>query len=391
MAKKDFERNIWKYYIFVFLKNMNLIVPIFMLFFLENGLSLTQAMFLITIACVMGLVLEIPSGVFADLWGRKGSMILGALCLIGGYFIRAASTSFIEFAGSMVILATGAAFISGADKAMIYDSLKEIKKEHLYKKIAGTENFFASGGMAIGSLIGGSIAIFGLRKAHYAMLIPMGLLLLISFTFKEPEMYKKVIKRNYLGHLKEGVIFSFTHKRVRNLILFSGLMIGLMMTSHMFYQPYMKQIGVPLEAFGVLYLLFLGVAAVSAKGAYKIEKKLGEKKSIIMIPLLLALQLFLIGKFSFYNAFLFLFIGEFIWGFNRPILANYINEHVESYHRATVLSVNAMGHKIVWAIAAPLIGLFADLWSVQTAFLIMAVIVAVISIVILSGWKLRKR
>jgi MFS family permease len=390
MPKKAYERNIWKYYFFVFFKNLTLILPIYMLFFLENGLSLTQAMFLFTAMSVIGLILEIPSGVFADLYGRKLSLMFGAIILFIGCFIRAAATNFIGFLIAICTASIGFAFISGADNAFLYDSLKEIKKEHLFKKIAGTSFFLNTGAMAVGAFIGGLLTVYGLRTVHYAMLIPMGALIFVSLTLKEPKLYKKVIKSNYLQHLRGGLIFSFTNKKVRNLILFSGFMIGLMMTSHQLFQPYMKDMGIDMINFGWIYLIFLGIAAVSAKSAYLIESRLGEKKSIIIIPIILTLQFLLMSQFSFYLAFLFIFFGEFTWGFTSPIIGHYINEHVESYQRATVLSINAMSELVIWAVFAPFIGWVADLWSLQTAFLALGIIVAIIAVIILSGWRLRK-
>jgi MFS family permease len=390
MSKKDFKRNIWKYYVFTFLREFMLILPIFILFYQENGLNLSQIGFLATVISIIGLILEVPSGVFADLYGRKLSIALGALIILSGYLLRAMSFSFINFIIAIAILSVGKSLISGADSAFLYDSLKEIKKEYLFKKIKGTANFLLLIGMAAGSLIGGFLAVYGLRTVHYLVVIPIFLSFIISLTFKEPKEYKKVIKLNYFQHLKEGLFFSFTHKRVRALILFSGSMIGFMLISQIFFQPYMKQIGIATTSFGIFYLIFLLISAFSSKFAYKIEEKLGEKKSIIIIPLILALQLFLMGKYSFYFGFLFIFLGEFIWGFTNPIIGHYINEHVESHHRATVLSINAMSHQVIWAIFAPLLGLFADIWTLQTALLIQAGIVAFIAVIILSVWKLKK-
>jgi len=367
-----------------------LILPIFIIFYQENGLNLSQIGFLATIISVIGLVLEVPSGVFADLYGKKLSIILGSLIIVLGYLLRAMSASFINFIIAIGILSVGKSLISGADSAFLYDSLKEIKKEYLFKKISGTANFLLLIGMGLGAFLGGLLSLYGLRTVHYLVIIPLTLAFAISLTFKEPKDHKKVIKSNYLEHLKEGIIFSFNHKTVRTLILFSGFMIGMMLVSHIFFQPYMRYIGIDTSHFGLFYLIFLGISAFFSKEAYKIEEKLGEKKSMIMIPIILALQLFFMWKFSFYWAFLFLFLGEFVWGFTKPIIGHYINQHVESHHRATILSIDAMSYQVIWAIFSPLIGFFADTWTLQTALLIQAGIVAFVAVAILSSWKLRK-
>jgi len=390
MFRESVYQNIWKYYVFKFLRGLSFIVPIYILFFLENNLSLSQTMFLLAIFSILTVVLEVPSGVFADLYGRKKSLILGAIIMFLGFFLRAASTSFLEFLFAMILLGTGLAFISGADSALLYDSLKECQKESLYKKISGKAYFFHSTAMALGSFIGGLLVIYGLRTVHYLMLIPYSLLIITAFSFKEPEKHKSIIKKNYFSHLLEGISFAITHKKVRNLILFYGFMIGLMISSHHFFQPYMKLINIPITQFGLLYLLFLGISAISSKYAYKIEEKLGEKKSIIIIPIIFALQLILMSAFSFYLGFIFLLLGEFCWGFSRPILKHYINEHIDSSHRATILSISSMFHQLVIAIFSPILGWITDLWTLQTALFVQGTIVIIIALFILSSWKLRK-
>ncbi|MBT5343188.1 MFS transporter [Candidatus Woesearchaeota archaeon] len=386
--KTDYERNIWKYYLFVFFKQFMIFLPIFILFYQENGLSLAQIGFLATAISITGLILELPSGVFADLYGRKLSLILGISLVFIGYSLRAFGVNFVNFLIALTIGSIGNSLISGADSAMLYDSLKELKQTHLFKKYAGTANFFSLMSMGIASFFGGLLSVYGLRMIFYISLIPIFLAFIISFTFKEPEKHKKIIKANYLTHLKEGLIFSFINKKVRFLILFSGFVVGMMILSHIFFQPYMKQIGLVTTSFGLIYFIFLVISAISSKSAHFIEEKIGQKWSITIIPLILIIQLFLMGKFSFYFGFLFIFLGEFIWGFTMPIINHYINEETSSYHRATVLSINAMSYQIIYAIFSPLIGWFADIWTLSTALMIQAGIVVLLSIFLFISWKI---
>jgi MFS family permease len=388
MMKTDYERNIWKYYLFVFFKQFMIFLPIFILFYQENGLSLAQIGFLATAISITGLILELPSGVFADLYGRKLSLILGISLVFIGYSLRAFGVNFVNFLIALTIGSIGNSLISGADSAMLYDSLKELKQTHLFKKYAGTANFFSLMSMGIASFFGGLLSVYGLRMIFYISLIPIFLAFIISFTFKEPEKHKKIIKANYLTHLKEGLIFSFINKKVRFLILFSGFVVGMMILSHIFFQPYMKQIGLVTTSFGLIYFIFLVISAISSKSAHFIEEKIGQKWSITIIPLILIIQLFLMGKFSFYFGFLFIFLGEFIWGFTMPIINHYINEETSSYHRATVLSINAMSYQIIYAIFSPLIGWFADIWTLSTALMIQAGIVVLLSIFLFISWKI---
>jgi hypothetical protein len=71
-----YESNIWKFYLFKIVGAMELTISIFVLFLLTNNLSMTQVMTLETIFIAIVLLLEVPSGAFADLFGRKFSVSL---------------------------------------------------------------------------------------------------------------------------------------------------------------------------------------------------------------------------------------------------------------------------------------------------------------------------
>lgn len=79
--------------------------------------------------------MEIPTGVIADRFGRKTSIILGSIVLSIAALIYGSIPNFYNFLLGEFLFAIGVALISGADKAILYDSLKENNQEHLSVKI----------------------------------------------------------------------------------------------------------------------------------------------------------------------------------------------------------------------------------------------------------------
>ena len=73
--------NIWKLYVIKGLKWFMIVMPIVVLFFQENGLSLQEVMILQGMYSFMVAAMEIPSGYLADVFGRKNTLILGAIFL----------------------------------------------------------------------------------------------------------------------------------------------------------------------------------------------------------------------------------------------------------------------------------------------------------------------
>ena len=86
--------NIWKLYVIKGLKWFMIVMPIVVLFFQENGLSLQEVMILQGIYSFMVAAMEIPSGYLADVFGRKNTLILGAIFCFFGFLIISLSFSF---------------------------------------------------------------------------------------------------------------------------------------------------------------------------------------------------------------------------------------------------------------------------------------------------------
>jgi sugar phosphate permease len=88
------------------------------------------------------------------------------------------------------------------------------------------------------------------------------------------------------------------------------------------------------------------------------------------------------GRFLAVYSLLFLLAFEFAEGILRPVLTSYVQHHIESYRRATILSVKNMSRALSIAIIAPLIGAIADYWSIQTAFIVTGIILAAYAVIL---------
>ena len=112
-------------------------MPIVVLFYQDNGLSMSQIFILQAIYSISIVALEIPSGYFADALGRKNTIVAGAILGFLGFLIYSFSIGFIGFVLAQIVLGFGQSMISGADSAILYDSLVDSKKENDYLKHEG--------------------------------------------------------------------------------------------------------------------------------------------------------------------------------------------------------------------------------------------------------------
>ena len=93
--KKTTRSNIWKLYLIKISKWFMLFMPYIIPFYTENSLDMHQIMVLQAVYSVSIVVLEIPSGYFADVIGRRRTLLLGAILGTTGYLAYSFSHAFL--------------------------------------------------------------------------------------------------------------------------------------------------------------------------------------------------------------------------------------------------------------------------------------------------------
>ena len=122
--------NVWKFYLYKGLwgLGMGLVIPVGMLYYLERGVSLAGFMILMTVLNFSVVVFEVPTGVVADKFSRKWSICLGTALMAMAAVIMLATVNFALLALGFLCWGLGQSLVSGADSALLYDSLKTEKK-----------------------------------------------------------------------------------------------------------------------------------------------------------------------------------------------------------------------------------------------------------------------
>jgi len=382
--KQKLKSNIWKFYLFDVFGGMFFAVPIIALFWLDNGLNLTQIMILQSLFSIVIILLEIPTGYFADIYGRKKALIISGMGIFGGIVIYSISYNFLEFLIGECLFAIGLSFYSGASSAFIYDTLKDLKQKKNYKRIWGNVKFYGMLALAISSIIGGFIGEINLRYTFYFSLPFMVLLIPISLSFVEPKRHKIIVKKGHFSKLKDTLRFSLIKNiKLRWIMVYAAIIFGFNNAGLWLYQPYFKLTGIDIAYFGVIFASFHVFAAVSSKYADKIEKRLGQKFSLIMLAGIVVVGYFLMSKIVFIFSFAFIYLFQFVRGFSEPVLSDYVNKLTKSNIRATVLSINNLVERIVYALIIPFIGWIADVYSITQALMITGISALVLGGIVL--------
>ena len=192
--KQNLKANIWKIYLFEILAGMFFSIPIIVLFWQNNGLSLTEVMVLQSIFAVITVILEIPSGYFADIYGRKKTLIFASIMGFIAITTYSLGHNFYHFLVAEIFFALSVSFTSGTVSAFVYDTLQNLGREKEYKKIWGNVLFYGMIALALSNILGGFIAKIDFRYALYTSIPFFALMIPLAFLMQEPKRHKLIFE-----------------------------------------------------------------------------------------------------------------------------------------------------------------------------------------------------
>jgi len=309
----------------------------------------------------------LPTGAIADLIGKKKAIFLG--CLLNAVVFTSIGLMNLPYQFYIIAVIAGIAFSfnSGADVALLYDSVKKIGKKKDYKKIRGKINTFNQIASIIGVFLGPLIFVFNNRLGF---LITGGIYLIASMimaTIKEP--YPQKSKLNFKSHWTQtikGLKFTINHKKIMWLIAFFFVAnIGIEWFYDFWQQPLLVNKGINVGIFGIIFASMLGIRGLVSWYTHKIENRLKEKNSLIMILVFQVIIFFSLALNIPWLMFLSFAVLYGVIAFNEIIFEDYINSHISSDKRATVLSIKSLIYNLMLAGLVVLMGYFMDLYSIN--------------------------
>ena len=366
---EKFSKNTIQLYLIKIAKWFNLIMPIVVLFYQENGLTMSQIFILKSIYSIAMVATELPSGYLADVWGCRRTLLFGAVLGTIGIAIYSFSSDFVSFAIAEVILGVGFSFISGADSALLYDSLKAENREEEYIKYEGRITSAGNFAEALAGIAGGLLATFSLRTPYYYQVVVAAIAIPAAFFLKEPQHIQERIKLT-MKEILSIVKLTYQQKEMRSAIMISSFTGAATLTYAWFVQPYFQEAGVPVSVFGILWTMLNLSAGVFSMYSYRIERLLGNKKTLLFIVIFISLGFILTSLQISMAGIAILFGFYMVRGIATPVLKDQINQYTDSKVRATILSVRNLEIRIIFAAIGPVLGYLTDTFSLQTALMV---------------------
>jgi len=361
---------------------MMFFLPIYALYLQHELFTALNVAIILAVRTFCGMLFEIPFGAVADLFGRKKTLMMSG-------FIAIISLIFLSIGGSMFIFIIYAIFyalarslLNGTDTALMYDSLKIMRRETNFQKIIAINNGCWQTGAAFGSLIGGVLAAVSLRLPVLYTFIPFTLAFVLTFFINEPP-YKKESHRNVFLHMSNTAKL-LVKNGLLTLFFATILLFAFSESSFNFNSIFMNFKNIPLIYFGIVFALCFILGFLSSfLSSHYLNKIFGDKNmllvSIIMSPLMTIFATITNGIYCV----VFIVLSSIFFSMRLPIIMDLYNKKTPSKNRATMLSCVSFGSTLGITLYAPIFGYMVDLYNISVAMRLTAMFTAMAVILVL--------
>ena len=402
MALKN--RQYFKFCIYGFLKNLRFFDAFFILFLVEKGLPYTQIGILYAVREIFINIFEIPSGIIADTYGRKNSLIGSFFVYIVSFYVFYISNDFWLFMIAFILYGIGDAFRSGTHKGMIMDYLKLNHWEKQKINYYGHTRSWSQKGSALSSLVAGLIVFYSgtYQNIFLYSIIPylINLLLIISYPRELNRSFEQINPQSNPGiGLTIKSFFKIIKKpNVLKIINTSAVHTAYLRAVKDYIQPLMVNVAliIPImlnvEAekkngiiIGVIYFFIYLATSRASQLSSRIAAK--NKQNISYITLLFGFIFGIIcGVFYIYDLWIIsmiAFVGIYIVeNIRKPILTGFIADNVPNEILTSVISAQSLLRTIITAIIAFVFGIIADNYGIGVSFIVISVFLTLGTILI---------
>ena len=400
--KKD--RMFYRFALYGFLKNLRFFEPFIILFFREANLSYLKIGLLFSIRDLATNLLELPTGVFADAFGRRMSMVLAFTSYIIAFMVFFVARSFYLFSLAMILFAAGEAFRSGTHKALILEYLDQNNMKDVKVSYYGRTRAASQLGSAVNSLIAAALVFYagGYRFIFVASTVPYALDLINLATY--PKSLDGEIGRRGAGVCQQlrDTLSSFAAifrnpTALRALLNSSGFDAFFKATKD-YLQPVLKSFALALPILvalqntrrsaiiiGLVYFCIYLLTSVASRNADRVSRGFGSLRRALNLTFASGALLLLLAGIAVWQRLdvlsITIFLGLYVLhNVRRPMNVAYISDQIPQEVMASGLSAESQMTTILMVLLAPLLGACADALGVGAGLAVLGLIMLLVGI-----------
>ena len=378
----NIKKQLRKLYLYELISGFQIVDAVWVVFLLQRGFSIVQVGIAEGVFHVVSMCCEIPSGMVADLIGRKRTLVLSGLVSAAGSLCMVLTNAFPMILVAMGLNALSYNLVSGSREALTYDSLLEAGAQEEYLRVSAIQEKLYLFVFAAANLFSVVTVSLGYEKGYLISMVQGICCSIVALRLWEPgrENTKQQEKnRNWTRILKKHVIesgrFFVTHGFAARRMLISGVAAAGYYIVFMLLQQHLVEQGLQAKWIGIPLLLisFGGMAGAS----------LGEKTGKVKIKFLLLAGGVLEGVLIVFSGMPALpgcvLAAAFAHGISEMLAIRIGDENQKVFSsevRATMVSVESMVYSVVMVVLSPVVGWLSEKFSISWAFGILGIFVS---------------
>lgn len=370
--------NVWKLFAIRFFYNLIPAYVIERLYWEMKGMTIQMVVYTEIIFAITIVLLEVPTGIIADKWGRKHMIVLSAFMGCCEFLILVFATEFWHFALVVFLAAIGSSASSGAENALLYDSLLSAGKERSFEKHVGRLNSLDIVSTIIAALCGSLLASrFGYTFNYWISFVSMLVCLGLTLTLVEPvasssRSHGKTIP--FRTYFSASVRFFKAHPGV-SLVLLSGMVTGTAINFiDEFWQTYLDRIGIPIIYFGVFSAAIFLIRLPGNLLAHWLKELFSYRILLTGVTGVLTVGFLYLSVMKDSSGLVAMLLICLAAGVIEPLASGYLHHRIDSSMRATLGSFQSLGENAVLSLTGLGFGYFSSKLDIFGGFGFIAVV-----------------
>jgi MFS family permease len=355
-----------RYLIKVFLEHFafGLTLSVSIIWMLSQGLSLTDIAVIESLALVVGIAIDIPTGYISDRFGRKFALVGASIFQACSFLLFAFSHDFWHFLIAAILLAVGFALSSGSEEAYIFENQSGDEYRKTFSNVNIVDEVATIAGLVLAP------ALITSSSLQTVFVVAAGFVLLTAIV-------GAIVLRSEGRHEMPAVSRDLTEKRQITALLRRHapvilLLVALAMyyeAGRIFWQPQLLASGFTVAQLGYLFAAF---KLASLAGAYVgRHQRFSPKSEIVTIGFLVTISFLLIATSVWWLVFVGFALYSFLENLYRIVESDYLQSIANGQKRAAFLSAASFSRQGYSAITVPAISVLAVM-NVSYAFYALA-------------------
>ena len=333
-----------------------------------RGFSLLEIGLAKSIYYTVSLLAEIPSGMAADLFGRKRALVLGGVLVVAYNLLIAFAPNLFVICLAMALNALSNALFSGTSSALTYDSLKQAGREQDYIQVSANEYQITNVTNALGSLTSLLHKFLGFSGFYLLSAAFESISALAITRLEEPIVTEMQASRKQ--HPLRELPAQFAQLIQDSLILSSAVISGSNYLSIMFFQQRLVELGYPTSLLFLPLLLSNLAAMLGTEWGRRIHLH-SFRRFYTLCALLCGIGCLCVGAAPALVGILGCMLAEGVLGAWLLHENRLLNDAIPSDQRATLISMDNIAYSLLMIPASPLVGAIGDIFGQAGAGLVL--------------------